>query len=155
MILYHSSTIEVKVPDLNYSREFLDFGRGFYLTTLREQAIKYADRFKLRELPVFLNVYEFPDKWDQLKALVFDRYDGEWLDFVAKCRNGEDHSVFDIVQGGIANDRIFKTIDLYFSGDMTKDEALRKLKMELPNNQICLRTSESISLLKFIRSEQL
>lgn len=37
MILYHASTVEVQIPDLAYSREYLDFGKGFYLTSLRER----------------------------------------------------------------------------------------------------------------------
>lgn len=48
--------------------------------------------------------------------------------------------------GGIANDKIFKTIDLYFSGDITKDEALRRLKYEKPNNQYCFRTAAALEI---------
>lgn len=33
--LYHTSNIEVRIPDVRHSREHLDFGRGFYLTSLR------------------------------------------------------------------------------------------------------------------------
>ena len=32
MKLYHSSTIKVEYPDLDHSRDYLDFGKGFYLT---------------------------------------------------------------------------------------------------------------------------
>ena len=38
MILYHGSYVEVSNPDLSYSRENLDFGKGFYTTTIYEQA---------------------------------------------------------------------------------------------------------------------
>ena len=155
MILYHSSTEGVGYPDLNHSRKYLDFGRGFYLTTLKDQAIKYADRFKLRGLPSFLNVYEFSDDWSELNVLTFDSYNSEWLDFVGRCRAGEDVSVYDVVQGGIANDKIFRTIDLYFAGDITREDALKKLKMEIPNHQICLRTVKALSLLTFVESKRL
>ena len=36
MKLYHSSTVKVENPDLEHSRDYLDFGKGFYLTSLRE-----------------------------------------------------------------------------------------------------------------------
>ena len=48
--LYHSSTEIVEHPDTLHSRDYLDFGKGFYLTTIREQAEKYALRFKRRHL---------------------------------------------------------------------------------------------------------
>ena len=46
MRLYHSSNVSVERPDTEHSRPYLDFGRGFYLTSLYEQAVKYAQRFK-------------------------------------------------------------------------------------------------------------
>ena len=79
----------------------------------------------------------------------------EWLDFVFQCRKGEDKSEYDIVIGGIADDKIFKTIDLYFTGDISKDEALRRLKYEKPNNQYCLRTQRAIDLLIFKSAEEI
>ncbi|MBQ4376945.1 MAG: DUF3990 domain-containing protein, partial [Bacteroidales bacterium] len=41
MILFHSSNMVVEKPDTLHSRKYLDFGRGFYLTSLYEQAVKY------------------------------------------------------------------------------------------------------------------
>ena len=45
MKLYHSSNVCVEHPDTEHSRLYLDFGRGFYLTSLYEQAVRYAQRF--------------------------------------------------------------------------------------------------------------
>lgn len=36
MKLYHSSTQSVVVPDTAHSRDYLDFGKGFYLTPIYE-----------------------------------------------------------------------------------------------------------------------
>lgn len=41
-----------------HSRKFLDFGQGFYVTTLRDQAVKYAQRFLRRGKSAWLNEYE-------------------------------------------------------------------------------------------------
>lgn len=49
MILYHASNCIVDNPDVLHSRNFLDFGKGFYMTSLEEQARKYALRFLLNE----------------------------------------------------------------------------------------------------------
>ena len=59
MKLYHSSNVIVESPDTLHSRNYLDFGRGFYLTSLYEQAVRYAQRFKRRGQQAWL-VY-FPD----------------------------------------------------------------------------------------------
>lgn len=155
MIYYHASNVEVTTPDLSHSRDYLDFGKGFYLTSIREQAEAYAKRFQLRGEEAFINEYELSDNLDGLSLLSFDRYDESWLDFVGKCRKGMDESRHDIIQGGIANDRIFRTIDLYFSGDISKEEALKRLIFESPNNQICLRTSSALSRLTFKKAERL
>ena len=59
MRLYHSSNVLVQHPDIVHSRNYLDFGKGFYLTTLQEQAINYAQRFIRRQQEGWLNTYEF------------------------------------------------------------------------------------------------
>jgi len=40
--LYHGSNIKIKVPDLAHSKPFKDFGRGFYLSANRQQALDMA-----------------------------------------------------------------------------------------------------------------
>ena len=128
MKVFHSSTLKVEHPDMLFSRDFLDFGRGFYLTTMRQQAISYADRFRLRGKNAVLNEYLLDEAiYKNCKIKTFLHYDEEWLDLVMACRKGEDINDWDIVIGGIANDRVFRTIDLYFSGDMSKADALKNL----------------------------
>lgn len=38
MRLYHSSDVSVAKPDTCHSRDYLDFGKVFYLTSIHEQA---------------------------------------------------------------------------------------------------------------------
>lgn len=38
MIVFHGSTDVVKNPDVNHSYRPLDFGKGFYITTVEKQA---------------------------------------------------------------------------------------------------------------------
>lgn len=61
MILYHASNCIVDNPDVLHSRNFLDFGKGFYMTSLEEQARKYALRFLLNEDKAYLNYYDLDD----------------------------------------------------------------------------------------------
>ena len=136
MLVYHSSTEIVKSPDTLHSRTNLDFGRGFYVTTFINQAVKYAERFLLRGKKAFLNTYELTEVPESFKIQTFDSYDESWLDFISGCRLGKDCTDYDIVIGGIANDKVFRTIDLYFSGDITKEDALKKLQFELYRDDV-------------------
>lgn len=155
MIVFHSSFCIVKHPEVSFSRDYLDFGKGFYVTTLEDQARKYAQRFLLRGKSAYLNKYELSDDLGNYRTLRFDSYNEAWLDFVALCRVGKDVSDYDMVTGGIANDKVFRTIDLFFSGEITKDEALRNLLFERPNVQICLRSQDLLDAeLTYISSEE-
>lgn len=109
----------------------------------------------MRGRQAFLGEYNLSDAYVDLSIKTFDAYDEEWLDFVFQCRKGEDKSEYDIVIGGIADDKIFKTIDLYFTGDISKDEALKRLKYEKPNNHYCFRTQRAIDLLTFKSAEEI
>lgn len=156
MRLFHSSYISVEKPDISFSREYLDFGRGFYLTSIYEQAERYAQRFTRRGRDAWLSVYDFdfsPLEWNILR---FDEYNRGWLQFVAKCRAGEDNTNFDMVVGGIANDKVIQTLDRYFIGELTEDETLGLLKFEKPNIQYCIRSQQMLDrCLKHVESKQL
>lgn len=156
MKLYHSSDVSVINPDILHSRLYLDFGKGFYLTSIHDQAVKYAQRFLRRKRNGWLNSYEFeynPTEWN---IRIFESYDKEWLDFVAKCRAGNDDTEYDLVIGGIANDKVIETLDRYFNGELSEDEALGLLKYEKPNIQYCIRSQMMLdSCLKHIESKRL
>ena len=156
MKVYHASSVIVEHPDTEHSRSFLDFGPGFYVTTLEQQAIEYGQRFLRRGREAWLNVYELSDDMDGWQMLSFDAYDEAWLDFVSKCRTERTAGNWDIVRGGIANDKVFRTIDLYFSGDIGKQDALRRLVYEKPNYQLCFRTQQAIDqCLTYIEARKL
>jgi len=44
VLVYHGSNMEICSPDPGYGRFNLDFGKGFYVTTLQAQAEKWAPR---------------------------------------------------------------------------------------------------------------
>lgn len=144
MLVYHSSDQCFERPDVLHSRDALDFGKGFYVTRLKNQAEKYANRFLRLSKDAFLHIFEFiPDT--ELKIKIFDSYNEEWLNFVCACRNGQDvYKQYDIIEGGVANDKVFQTVDLYMAGIYNKEQALQNLAYEMPNNQICFITQKAI-----------
>lgn len=154
MILYHTSNMEIRKPDIAFSRNSLDFGRGFYTTENRSQAEKYARRFFKQNEPAVMNVYNFDDEMlARYSRKVFVAYDEEWLDYVESCRREQPHEHFDIVEGGIANDNVFDTLDLYMAGIITHEQAIGRLKKKKPNQQICFTNQNLIDLhLHFVES---
>ena len=58
MELYHGSYCEIKNPNISFSRDSLDFGRGFYLTNIKQQAIEWVNRFIRREKDGCVNIYD-------------------------------------------------------------------------------------------------
>ena len=77
----------------------------------------------------------------------------EWLDFILNCRSGKDLTDYDLVVGGVANDKVFNTVELFFDGLIDKTETISRLRYEKPNLQICFRTEKALSLLRFEGSE--
>lgn len=144
MLVYHSSNQQFTDPDVVHSREALDFGKGFYVTRLKEQAEKYAYRFLRSGEDAYMHIFEFTTD-PTLKTKIFHAYDEEWLDFVCSCRKGgSDYNKYDIIEGGVANDKVFQTVDLYMAGVYNKEQALQNLAYEMPNNQLCFITQKAI-----------
>ena len=153
MILYHTSYTEIPHPDLQHSRPRLDFGVGFYLTPLRAQAERYAERFIRRGQKAIMNIYEF-NECQEYTRKVFTAYDGEWLDYITACRKGLPHEQFDIIEGGIADDQVFDTIDLYFTGIYSREQALGELREKKPNHQICITSQAALDKYLHFKSSQ-
>ena len=160
MTVYHGSIVEIKSPDLNHSKRFLDFGPAFYVTTFREQAEHWARRKHSRALaspaPV-VNVYELDDDLSAFSVLRFGGVDEAWLDFVCDCRDGNDvYSSYDAIIGRVADDDVFRTIQSYRQGDITKARAIELLRFARPNDQLALRTEGIIAAkLRFVKSYQI
>lgn len=62
MILFHGTNIDFENIDLNKSNRFKDFGQGFYLTDIKQQAIELAQKRALRDggTPI-VQEYEFDE----------------------------------------------------------------------------------------------
>lgn len=160
MIVFHGSTEVVDSPLVSVGRNNLDFGQGFYVTSLKQQAVSWALRPLNEGKDKYLNVYDF--NMDEVvakgyKILSFDSYNQEWLDFVVGNRKGENlWKSYDVVTGGVANDRVFNTVELYANGLINAEEALQRLKYHKPNYQICILKQEIVDkYLKFLESKKL
>lgn len=146
--VYHGGVETVERPDVLAGRDLLDFGRGFYVTDIRTQAVQWAKRIAFdRKRPAVLNVYRL-DKAVILKEArckIFTAYDREWLRFIVANRSGENAAEpYDYVEGGVADDRVINTITLFMQGYCDEDFALKRLAEHRPNNKMCLRSQALI-----------
>ena len=83
--------------------------------------------------------------------------DEAWLDFVCDSRDGKAvYSAYDAIVGRVADDDVFRTIQSYRQGDISKSRAVELLHFARPNDQIALRTVRIIAeKLRFVEAYSL
>lgn len=156
--LYHGSYTEVSAPLAKISRRNLDFGQGFYLTSLKQQAENWAtivSSRRGRNVAGKVSVFRFNESQavtDGIRFKRFEVYDIEWLNYVVDCRRGKDISPeYDIVEGGVANDNVIDTVEDFEKGIITAEQALGQLRYKNVNHQICILNQQVIDLyLEFV-----
>lgn len=158
MIVYHGSNMIVKEPKLIEQNRFLDFGFGFYTTTNKLQAENFAKKVAIRKngIPT-VNIYEIDDNCvkNLLNTKYFEKPNEEWLDFVLANRSDlYNREKFDLIIGAVANDDVYRTLQIYSSGLLTKMQTLSALKIKKLFNQYVFTTNKAIKFLKFIKSEE-
>lgn len=158
MILYHGSNVIVKEPRIIESNRFLDFGIGFYTTTNKDQAINFAKKVVQRkgEGKPIVNIYELDETVvSRLDIKQFDGPNEEWLDFVSDNRNGTySAKEYDVIIGAVADDDVYRTLQVYASGVLTKEQALEALKIKKLFNQYVFKTESSLKVIRFVKSEE-
>lgn len=150
MIVYHGSYLVIKYPDTIHSYHALDFGQGFYVTTFKEQAIAWAKRkaiYRGTEVGI-LNCYEMKEEMSGLKVKIFEPDLNEWLDFVCKCRDGQKvYQQYDIISGKVADDKVFRVVERYHSGDWDRERALKEIRAYPNYDQMAFISQKAIDQL--------
>ncbi len=54
-IVYHGNYCKIETPKILDNKYTKDFGKGFYCTILKEQAIKWANKYDTK----IINLYEY------------------------------------------------------------------------------------------------
>lgn len=93
MMVYHGSNVAVNHPDIGHSFRPLDFGKGFYVTTIKE------------------------------------------------------HLQYDLIKGKVANDKVFRVVDMYHSGIWDRERALKEMKVYPDYDQIAFISQKAINQL--------
>lgn len=157
-IVYHGGTEIVMQPLVDVGRSNLDFGPGFYVTDIRDQAANWA--LKMADirgaLPILCNYKLLKTELiANSRYKRFEHYDREWLDFICACRQQADMEIsYDVIEGGIADDRVVNSVRMYINGYISADETLRRLRHYQPNNQICINQQELVDKYLIFESYQ-
>lgn len=153
MIVYHGSNIIVKQPHIIEPDRFLDFGKGFYTTTNRDQALNFAGKVTVRRKSgrSTVSVYEIDEqRFSSLRVLQFAAPNGEWLDFVSNNRAGIPANVArDLIIGAVANDDVYRTFILYQTGVLTREQTIEALKVKQLYNQYVFTSDAGLACLVF------
>jgi hypothetical protein len=153
--VYHGSNTTINNINLSKCQPGRDFGRGFYVTKIMEQAGRMAERIAAKkggkpEITGFLfnnDIWETPG----YNTARFKEYNKSWLEFIIKNRlNRKQQNIhnFDLVEGPVADDKINTRIDNYLEGEIPLGQFLKELTFFKPTNQICLCTQKSLHALK-------
>ena len=128
------------------------------MTTNREQArnfaLKVVQRRKSGE--AILNIYSIEEKkaFKECSLLRFETPDEKWLDFVSANRQGNYQGKhYDLIYGAVANDDVYRTITLYMTGILSREQALTALKIRKLFDQMVFATEKSLKYLHFVGSE--
>ncbi|MBR1530686.1 MAG: DUF3990 domain-containing protein [Eubacterium sp.] len=137
MELYHTSSAEIKSPDVNYGRRNADFGGGFYLSDSLDFVTKWSS-----ERNACVNRYTL--NLTDLKVKHFEHSD-EWFDYIANNRvgNKDKFAEYDVIIGPIANDTLYDTYGIIFSGLISGTDALKLLKVGKRYTQINVKTEKA------------
>jgi len=161
--LYHGSYVSFSIIDFSKGVPKKDFGRGFYMTTDKFQAEKFA-RLKAKRMKSakgYVEVFTLKN-FSDLIVKTFDYANEEWFDYILKNRgyvNFTDNKlddVFDIVIGPVANDAVGLVLNQFISGVYgdpllfeSKATAIRLMMTQKLHNQVFFGTEKAVSCLSF------
>lgn len=166
MKLYHGTNLDIEKIELSKCRLYKDFGTGFYLTEIEEQAEKMAKRVsRIYGGNPIINVYEVQDDYLDNPLLNIKLFGTdptpEWAQFVMNNRNKEFANYessecntdckYDIVSGPIANDDMALLFRQYQNNLITFDVLTEGLTFREVTNQISFHTERAIALLEKVR----
>ncbi len=155
MKLYHGSNIRIDSIDLEKSKPYKDFGKGFYLSDEEPQALDMA-KFKssISGGTPIVTSFTFDVlglESSGLKTKRFDSYSEEWLDFIIANREGHKVEKYDFVYGLIADDKVGFQLRRYKDEIIDRQELLERLKyMKGITFQYFFGSEEAIKYLKII-----
>ncbi|MCM1441241.1 MAG: DUF3990 domain-containing protein [Roseburia sp.] len=162
MTLYHGTNLDFDKIDLYKCKPYKDFGKGFYTTTLPDQAQSMAiKKSRIYGGEPCVISYNAPDdllSFPALKIKIFDKATQDWAVFIINNRNRDfsEHNnllcntdnKYDIVYGPVANDTLTTLIQRYTRGYIDTEILLKEMEYVAPNNQYSFHSQAAVSALE-------
>ena len=157
MRLFHGSNTAVEIVDFDKCKPYKDFGRGFYLTEIEQQAVLMAKRTASIHggVPV-VSKFEFDESaFDDpvLSIKHFHQPDREWALFVMKNRSREHIQPVhghDIVIGPVADDDIAVLFRNFADGIIDLPTLVMGLRYKKVSSQYFFHSPAAATYLKAI-----
>lgn len=152
MKLYHGSNMVIEQIDLSKCKPYKDFGQGFYLTEIKEQAEQMARRISAiyGGEPV-VTEFEFDETaLNTLSVKIYQEPCEEWALFVMANRsrnNVQPIHRFDIVIGPVADDTIATLFRNFDDGIIDLQMLVNGLKYKKVSSQYLFHSAEAIKYL--------
>lgn len=152
MKLYHGSNMVIEQIDLSKCKPYKDFGQGFYLTEIKEQAEQMARRTSAiyGGEPV-VTEFEFDEAaLNTLSVKIYQEPCEEWALFVMANRsrnNAQSTHSFDIVIGPVADDTIATLFRNFDDGIIDLQMLVNGLKYKKVSSQYLFHSAEAIKYL--------
>jgi hypothetical protein len=162
-LLYHGSAVKVSNIDLSEGATGKDFGCGFYTSSLRDQAAKFAaiKAKRINNKIGYVSVFQYTHQ-PELNIKHFEKADAEWFEFVLENRGFprvQKHTFensCDIIIGPVANDAVGLVLNQFLIGTYgdplspdARNTAIRLLNTEKLYNQVFFGTMKAVSCLNF------
>ena len=162
MILFHGSNVEIDVVDLRKCRPNKDFGQGFYLTDIPEQALKMAKRvvriYGGEPVVTYFDVNMDALLSGELSTRVFEKPDIAWATFVMnnRSRSFSDRNSpecnlakqYDVVVGPVANDDLALLFRQFEEGFISIETLTKEMTFKQLTNQYSFHTQRAVNQLK-------
>ena len=166
MILYHGSNVEISRVDLSLALPYKDFGKGFYLTSMRDQAERMAKRVsRFRGGVPTITAYEAPDdilQQGNLNVRIFNGATIEWARFVINNRNQGFADLaspecnmdlkYDIVFGPVGNDDITFLLEQFTHGYISEERLRDGLEFKKASDQYSFHTERAVAYLRKVEA---
>jgi len=161
MLLYHGSNQEIASIDLQKCKPYKDFGRGFYLTTIKQQADLMANRTaKIFGGSPFVTTYMFDETVlsnASFSIKTFSEPSAEWALFILNNRNrafidysdtnSNQDNKYDIVFGPVANDDIALLFRSFANEHIDLPTLVNGMRYKRLSDQYSFHTSRATALL--------
>lgn len=155
MMLYHGSNTQIDKIDFQKCRPYKDFGRGFYLTEIKEQAVLMARRTaSIYGGEPVVTSFDFNETEATADpALSIKRFEvpnEEWALFVMANRSRErEHPIhtYDIVIGPVADDTIATLFRNFDDGIIDLPTLVSGLRFKKVSSQYFFHSANAIKYL--------